>query len=111
MYGQKVKNVRAVILKFVKELEKEITVEKVILFGSYARGNPRNFSDIDILVVSPDFEGGTQEDFALLDRVARKTNLLIEAIPYTTSDFENYEKGDFVHEIRNTGKIILDKAA
>jgi predicted nucleotidyltransferase len=98
-------------MQFVDELEKKITVEKVILFGSYARNAPHDFSDIDILVVSPDFHGGTMKDCALLDRIARKINPLIEAIPYSSNDFENFEKGDFIHEIRLTGKIIFDRVA
>ena len=34
-----------------------IRVEGVILFGSHARGEANEGSDIDLLIVSPDFEG------------------------------------------------------
>jgi uncharacterized protein len=34
-----------------------VAVDKVILFGSYAYGEPSEESDIDIVVVSKDFEG------------------------------------------------------
>ena len=34
-----------------------IRVEGVILFGSHARGEAKEGSDIDLLIVSPDFEG------------------------------------------------------
>ena len=41
--------------EFIKKIEKKIKVEQVILFGSHARGNARRTSDIDIIIVSPDF--------------------------------------------------------
>ncbi len=34
---------------------KKLHLRKVILFGSYAYGDPRKRSDIDIAVISPDF--------------------------------------------------------
>lgn len=111
MFEKRVRNIEEVILQFVSELEKEVRIEKVVLFGSYAREAPRDFSDIDLLIVSPDFEGGTENDYTLLDRIARKVNPLIEAIPYTPEDFDNFEKGDFVHEVQLTGRVILDRAA
>jgi predicted nucleotidyltransferase len=37
--------------------QRNIRVDKVVLFGSQARGNYRKDSDIDIAIVSRDFEG------------------------------------------------------
>lgn len=111
MVEKRVQNINRTLSLFIGELSKEIRVDRVILFGSYSRGNPKDFSDIDIAVVSPDFEGGTEKDYRILDRAARKINVLIEALPYRPEDFKNFEKGDFIDEIINTGKIIYDKAA
>lgn len=38
---------------FMEAVRKEIPVQEVILFGSYAKGNPREYSDIDLAVISP----------------------------------------------------------
>ena len=111
MLKKRVTNIKKILDLFIKELEKEIRIEKVVLFGSYARKSPRDYSDIDILVVSPDFEGGTAKDYLLLDKIARRVNPLIEAIPYTPSDFKNFERGDFVDAVRTSGKVIFDKVA
>jgi len=35
--------------------QRGIIVKKIIVFGSYARGKERKDSDIDIIIVSPDF--------------------------------------------------------
>ncbi|MFH1653233.1 MAG: nucleotidyltransferase domain-containing protein [Pseudomonadota bacterium] len=111
MFKKRIKDVNPIVKKFIKELEKEIRVEKIILYGSYARGEARDYSDIDLLVISPDFEGGTLKDYKILDRAARRVTPLIEAIAYTPADFENFEKGDFIHEIRTSGKIVYKRAA
>ena len=40
--------------KFIKELSKQgYLVNQAYLFGSYAKGNPKSYSDIDVCVVSP----------------------------------------------------------
>lgn len=42
---------------FRKKVEKKIVVDKIILFGSRARNEGREDSDIDFIIVSDDFEG------------------------------------------------------
>jgi len=42
--------------KFIKALKQEgISVDRVILYGSYARGKTRPDSDIDVAVISKNF--------------------------------------------------------
>jgi predicted nucleotidyltransferase len=45
------KEVRAIIQNILEKLVADYTPQKVILFGSYAYGNPRPDSDIDLLIV------------------------------------------------------------
>lgn len=111
MLTKRVKNIEELIGKFIHELQKKIRVDQVILFGSYGCGKQRDFSDIDIAVVSPDFEGGTEKDCLLLDRIARNINPFIEAIPYNSRDFKNFEPGDFINEILKTGRTLFKRAA
>lgn len=51
------KTVINIIREFVKAVSKDIKIEKVILFGSHARGDAGENSDIDLIIVSDDFEG------------------------------------------------------
>jgi len=37
--------------------DRNITVDRIVIFGSYARGNYAGSSDIDIAIVSRDFDG------------------------------------------------------
>ncbi len=43
--------------KIAERLRKEYNAERVILFGSYARGEETEDSDVDILVIAPAKEG------------------------------------------------------
>ncbi|MFH1829293.1 MAG: nucleotidyltransferase domain-containing protein, partial [Pseudomonadota bacterium] len=92
-------------------LKKRIHVQRVILFGSYARGNPRPWSDIDLAIISPDFHGGTEQDHLLLAEIARRITPQIEAIPYLPDDFLNCDSRSFEADIQRHGKVIYDEAA
>lgn len=81
----------------------------MILFGSYARGTPRDYSDIDVAVVSPDFKERGMSDYTLLDRAAREVTPLIEAFPYTPKDIRNHVRGDFLDHILKTGKVVYQQ--
>ena len=49
--------VRDIILGLVDQLDGKIEVHKVVLVGRYARGCAWEWDDIEIGIVSPDFEG------------------------------------------------------
>jgi predicted nucleotidyltransferase len=66
-------------------------VAEAYLFGSYARGDWLKSSDVDLVVVSPDFAGIRWLD--RLDLVARLQVRLglekwVEVLPYTPEEFE-----------------------
>ena len=42
------KNILEIIIKYIQELSKEISIDKVIIFGSYAKNTYNEDSDIDI---------------------------------------------------------------
>lgn len=94
-------NIIEKINKFKSELiESGLKIDKFILFGSYAKGNPHEWSDIDLLLVSPDFNNNLFEN---IDKYAH-TNIKypeIEIHPYST---ENFQKKDlFLKEILKYG--------
>lgn len=45
-----------VINEYVKEIKKHYKIDCIILFGSYAKGTESEYSDIDIAIVSEDFD-------------------------------------------------------
>jgi len=87
------KQVLELLKRFKKILERQGTkVDKMILFGSYAAGNYREDSDIDLVVISNDFK---DKDFwqridiivnALMEEISP-----IEAVAMTPEEYENGE--------------------
>ncbi|MFH0800633.1 MAG: nucleotidyltransferase domain-containing protein [Pseudomonadota bacterium] len=104
-------NVEEVVNAFIAELKKRVHVRRVILFGSYARGTPRPWSDIDLAVISSDFHGGTEGDHLLLAEVARRITPQIEAIPYLPEDFAGCDSRSFEADILRNGRVMFDEAA
>ncbi len=61
------KSIKLIINKYVLELKKNgIKISKVILFGSYAYGTPTVDSDIDLVIVSPQFDGSDKNKYSPL---------------------------------------------
>lgn len=56
-----------VVADFATALRQRVRLDRIILFGSWARGEATALSDIDLLVVSPDFGRD-----ALADMVVRR---------------------------------------
>ena len=49
---KKAQDIKKIIERFKQELRKfNINSDKIILYGSYAKGNPREDSDIDLVVM------------------------------------------------------------
>lgn len=53
----KKKHIKALSILKNLIIQRGITIERIVIFGSYARGEEKKGSDIDIIVVSRDFEG------------------------------------------------------
>jgi len=93
-----------IINKFVEALKDAgIAVDRVILYGSYAKGLARPDSDIDIAVVSKDFGKDRVEEGMALFRIAGKIDSRLEPVPFSTKVYENDTWIPLVYEIREKG--------
>ena len=74
--------------EFIQRLKTRFDIEKIILFGSRARGEALKGSDYDFIIVSKDFEGifFTERVSMLYDLWKLETPL--EALCYTPREFE-----------------------
>jgi len=81
-----------------------IHVERAILFGSHAHGSGTNGSDIDLLIVSPNFVGmNTRARLELLGIAAARLWQPIEAFGYTADELADVEPATLLEEILRTG--------
>jgi predicted nucleotidyltransferase len=96
--------VRDIVLRFIEALNKKgIHVERALLFGSYASGNARAGSDLDVAIVSPDFGKDRFEEGKMLFQVAWRIDPRIEPIPISSKSFENDTWVPLIYEIRQKG--------
>jgi predicted nucleotidyltransferase len=97
------------IADFVARLEKGIRVEAIVLYGSYARGTAYEQSDIDVAVISPDFDAipmyKRQEQIALLTLYR---DLRITPIGYPSSQYHDPDPSSFLSEIIRTGRVVYE---
>ena len=101
---------KKILAQFIKETKKSIPIQKIILFGSYAKGNPDKRSDIDIAVISPKFAGmnNFERIKLLLDcvhRIKYEISVDIETFGYTPEEYATASHFDFLGVIKETGKV------
>ncbi len=86
---------------------KGIPVERLILYGSYAKGAHKPYSDIDIAVISSAFKGkGILKRQELLGEALCDIGEPIEALGYTPKECRKPSPLSFIWEILTTGKLI-----
>ena len=77
------KSVLTGVRKYIEALQEQGLVVKFgVVFGSQVTGNADVWSDIDLLVVSPRFDGlRDRSDIDMLWRIAARTDNRIEPVP------------------------------
>ena len=101
------KDVLRIAREFKKSLAKQgVANAQIILFGSYAQGNHREDSDIDLVVISENFQGKDYWDrIDILSQAIAEIWQPIEAVAFTPQE---WEQGDsiFVHYVRKGAVVI-----
>lgn len=84
-----------------------IPVSFGVLFGSQARGTADEQSDIDLLVVSPHFDGKKDKrETSLLWRLTVGTDTRVEPIPVGAREWEDDDSRAIVEIARREGQIV-----
>lgn len=94
--------IQKIVEDYIVKLSKQIPLQKVILFGSYAKGTPHKYSDIDLAVFSDYFKNMSRVDgihFLLLN--ATDFDVDLEPQPFTMDEYS--DPVGLVQEILRTG--------
>jgi uncharacterized protein len=99
----------SVIRRFARQVVERFHPEKIILFGSYAYGQPHADSDVDIVVVMPT---RNQLDQAVRISLAIDPPFPLDILVRTPKNLRwRLEEGDsFLQEIVSQGKLLYEKA-
>jgi len=100
------------IKKAIKEYRDElkrhnIRISRMILYGSYATGHPKAYSDIDLIIVSSDlirFSPLRRQE--MLAELTMNIDAPLEVIGYTPEELKKASHTVFGQIIRETGKTI-----
>jgi predicted nucleotidyltransferase len=76
----------AVAQQYATVVKSNFDYDKIILFGSYSKGDFNDHSDIDIAVVFDDYDNHIQRQVELL-KLTRSVDSRIEPHPFRERDF------------------------
>jgi predicted nucleotidyltransferase len=104
MVQRKNKNID-IIKKAKKEFQKKVNIDKLIFFGSRAKGNTPKDSDFDLIVVSDDFKKVPRHKRAVKLYLAWNKKYPADILCYTKKEIEEKrkQKWGIVREAINTG--------
>jgi predicted nucleotidyltransferase len=90
---------------YANEVRRHLPVDKVYLFGSYAKGTADTLSDVDVAFFLFDYGGKSRFDVGVqLLKLCRNYKAFFEPLVFETSEIER--NNPFVNEILRTGLEI-----
>lgn len=96
------KKIQKSIESYIRVLrEDELPIKHVYLFGSYAKGKAKPWSDIDLCIVSPSFEDPWQALQYLWSKRVEDVGATIEPVGFSPKDFS--EESPLIEEVKKTG--------
>jgi len=69
--------------------ENDIQIQRAYLFGSYVNGNTDEFSDIDLALISDNFQGNRYLDLLTLTDFILEAGQDISPLPFRQEDFDD----------------------
>jgi predicted nucleotidyltransferase len=103
--------VKNILSEIVEKLKREYKPLKIILFGSYAYGNPEEDSDLDILILK-NTDKRRVDRFVLVKKIIYNPNCKIPISPlvYTPNELDRRLRigDDFINEILKKGVVLYE---
>jgi predicted nucleotidyltransferase len=97
---------RKELARIVRRL-KILGAEKIILFGSFARGREDDLTDLDLFVV-------LQSDLSFVERTARlyravSPRVAVDLLAYTPEEWQRMQERPFVKKALQEGRVLYEK--
>lgn len=82
---------------------------KILLFGSYAHGNPRKDSDIDLLVIKKNIQSKLK-DINQARKLLREPGTIFDILVASEEEFDFYKNqvGSILCEINQKGVVLYE---
>jgi len=108
MAKKTVKFPKKIIDHYIENLKRKIRVKGVLLFGSFAWGRPTKHSDVDLVIISPDFKR-IKDPLLWLSQMRDEVTyqIAMDIIGYTPKEFNQIERHSAIMAIaKKKGKWI-----
>jgi predicted nucleotidyltransferase len=104
--------IQATLKEAVRRIAEAFQPERIILFGSFVRGQATQDSDLDILIVVR-VEGSCREKANEIDLALADRTVPMDLIVVTPEQFERQKNspGTIVGEAAREGTVIYERAA
>lgn len=98
--------IKNTVIKFARTIKNQgIPIAKLIIFGSYAKGKAKGYSDIDLCIVSPKFGKDHIDELQFLLKLSRNVDDRLEPIPVSIEEYKS-DTSPFIFEVKRFGKEI-----
>lgn len=99
-----------IISDIVKRISRDCDPDKIILFGSHAKGTPRFDSDIDLLVIKDSNLRRDQRDREIRKSL-RDIKFPLDIFVYTPREADEYSRlqGSFISAIFKEGRVLYER--
>ena len=98
------------INQMANRITKRFNPEKIVLFGSYARGTADNNSDADLLVVMP-VHGSRRKQATAIDKALLGIDLPADIIVASPSDVQKARNriGSVMYQALQEGQVLYER--
>jgi len=98
------------IKQIVEKIKEEVSPEKIILFGSYSRGNATKHSDLDLCVVVNEYVKDPDIEWRI-KRLFWGWLIPMDIIVYSQKKIDEWKnvKMAFLNHILRHGKVLYEK--
>jgi predicted nucleotidyltransferase len=97
------------LTRIVERLVRRYHPEKIVLFGSLAKGEESSESDIDLLVIKRTGERRVNRRVEALRGISRKIPLDVIVLTPEEVEFLRKEGSSFIQEVLSTGKVLYEQ--
>ena len=98
-------DINKIVKSFLNEVSKHYKIVGAYLYGSFAKGKAREWSDIDVAIISSDFSEDLFDERLNLMQMAASVDDRIEAKPFKSELFDRNDP--LVYEILKTGVQLI----
>lgn len=90
------------IREYIGSLQQDaVPIDRVVLFGSYAKGTQHRWSDIDLCIISPKFRNTYKATQYLWSKRLHDSGLTIEPVGFSRKNFQ--DDSSLIAEIKKSG--------